>query len=89
MPTFIATDLAGYEKYVGRRSQPLAPAVVEFAGVKPGERVLDVGLWHSDLMAALGDANIADRYGDRCVITSGDLVEQPPLGRKRTLLSVS
>jgi hypothetical protein len=43
MPTFVATDPAGYGKFVGRWSQRLAPLFVEYAGVTDGERVLDVG----------------------------------------------
>jgi SAM-dependent methyltransferase len=34
---------AGYERYMGRWSRLLAPAYIGFAGVKDGERVLDVG----------------------------------------------
>jgi len=42
MSTFIATDPAGDEKYIGRWSRRLAPVLVELAGVAAGERVLDV-----------------------------------------------
>jgi SAM-dependent methyltransferase len=34
---------AGYERFMGRWSRLLAPAYIEFAGVKDGDRVLDVG----------------------------------------------
>jgi SAM-dependent methyltransferase len=34
---------AGYERFMGRWSRLLAPAFIEFAGVKNGDRVLDVG----------------------------------------------
>ena len=34
---------AGYERYMGRWSRQLAPQYISFAGVKDGERVLDVG----------------------------------------------
>jgi len=41
--TFVATEPAGYEQFMGRWSQRLAPSFVEFAGVQAGEHVLDVG----------------------------------------------
>jgi ubiquinone/menaquinone biosynthesis C-methylase UbiE len=63
MPTFVATDPAGYEKYVGRWSQRLAPAFVEFSGVSAGERVLDVGCGTGNLTAALGAAKVAAATG--------------------------
>jgi ubiquinone/menaquinone biosynthesis C-methylase UbiE len=34
---------AAYDKFMGRFSSRLAPVFADFAGVKPGERVLDVG----------------------------------------------
>jgi len=34
---------AGYERFMGRWSRQLAPAYVAFAGIKNGDRVLDVG----------------------------------------------
>ena len=34
---------AGYERYMGRWSRRLVPGYLEFAGVKNGDRVLDVG----------------------------------------------
>jgi len=34
---------AGYERYMGRWSRRLVPGYIEFAGVKNGDRVLDVG----------------------------------------------
>ena len=34
---------AGYERYMGRWSRLLAPHYLAFAGVKDGQRVLDIG----------------------------------------------
>ena len=34
---------AGYERFMGRWSRLLAPRFIAFAGVKNGDRVLDVG----------------------------------------------
>src|SRR5262245_40618291 len=39
--TFAATDPTGYERYMGRFSQRLAPVFVEWGRVPRGERVLD------------------------------------------------
>jgi SAM-dependent methyltransferase len=44
---------AGYEQYMGRWSRRLAPAYVVFAGVKDGQRILDVGTGTGALAAAL------------------------------------
>ena len=44
---------AGYERFMGRWSRLLAPELVGFAGVKDGERVLDVGTGTGALAAAL------------------------------------
>jgi SAM-dependent methyltransferase len=47
------TMSAGYEAYMGRWSRLLAPLYIAFAGVKDGERVLDVGTGTGALAAAL------------------------------------
>jgi SAM-dependent methyltransferase len=44
---------AGYERFMGRWSQLLAPAYIAFAGVGNGERVLDVGTGTGSLGSAL------------------------------------
>jgi ubiquinone/menaquinone biosynthesis C-methylase UbiE len=43
----------GYERFMGRWSRLLAPAYVAFAGVKNGDRVLDVGTGTGALAPAL------------------------------------
>jgi SAM-dependent methyltransferase len=44
---------AGYEHFMGRWSRLLAPAYIAFAGVKNGDRVLDVGSGTGSLAAAV------------------------------------
>jgi ubiquinone/menaquinone biosynthesis C-methylase UbiE len=44
---------AGYERFMGRWSRLLAPAYVEFAGIKNGDHVLDVGTGTGALASAL------------------------------------
>ena len=48
---------AGYERFMGRWSRLLAPRYVAFAGVKNGDRVLDVGTGTGSLAAAV-EANM-------------------------------
>jgi SAM-dependent methyltransferase len=40
---FISKGADGYEAFMGRWSKRLAPAFLDFAGIRDGERVLDVG----------------------------------------------
>jgi ubiquinone/menaquinone biosynthesis C-methylase UbiE len=44
---------AGYERFMGRWSRLLAPAYIAFAGVKNGDRVLDVGTGTGALAAVV------------------------------------
>jgi SAM-dependent methyltransferase len=44
---------AGYERYMGRWSRVLAPGYIAFAGVKNGDRVLDVGTGIGSLASTL------------------------------------
>jgi SAM-dependent methyltransferase len=44
---------AGYERFMGRWSRQLAPAYITFAGVKNGDRVLDVGTGTGSLASTL------------------------------------
>ena len=44
---------AGYERFMGRWSRLLAPSYVMFAGVKNGDRILDVGTGTGSLAAAI------------------------------------
>jgi SAM-dependent methyltransferase len=44
---------AGYERFMGRWSQRLAPGFIAFAGIKNGQRVLDVGTGTGSAAAAV------------------------------------
>ncbi|MBZ9795557.1 class I SAM-dependent methyltransferase [Mesorhizobium sp. ES1-4] len=41
--SFTVHDASGYEQLMGRWSRKLAPKFIDFAGLGPGERILDVG----------------------------------------------
>src|SRR3954463_8945215 len=51
---FSATDAARYDRYVGRYTAELARALIEFAGVRAGQKALDVGCGPGALTAELG-----------------------------------
>lgn len=52
--TFTASRSA-YDAYMGRYADLLAPRLIAFAGVQPGDRVLDVGCGPGSLTEALGE----------------------------------
>jgi len=47
------TNPAAYEQFMGRWSSRLAPLFIRFAGVRDGQRVLDVGCGTGSLSRAL------------------------------------
>jgi SAM-dependent methyltransferase len=57
-----AVAAEAYDRFMGRYSNPLAPSFADFAGVEPGQRVLDVGAGPGALTAVL-----AERLGPEAV----------------------
>jgi ubiquinone/menaquinone biosynthesis C-methylase UbiE len=54
-PLFLATDARAYEHFMARWSRRLAAPFLDFAGVKAGDRVLDVGCGTGVITAALAE----------------------------------
>lgn len=50
---YTATDAAAYQRLMGRWSRRLADQLIAFAGIAPGDRVLDVGCGTGSLSQAL------------------------------------
>ena len=59
MSTFAATDPGAYETFMGRWSVCLAGPFLGFAGIGPGQRVLDVGCGTGVTTAAVADLGAA------------------------------
>jgi ubiquinone/menaquinone biosynthesis C-methylase UbiE len=55
VPPFLATDAAAYEHFMGRWSSRLARPFLDFAGIKAGDLVLDVGCGTGVITAALAE----------------------------------
>ena len=54
-PLFLATDAPAYEQFMARWSRRLAGPFLDFAGIKGGNRVLDVGCGTGVITAALAE----------------------------------
>lgn len=52
---FTAKGADGYEAFMGRWSKRLAPVFLDFAGIKDGERVLDVGCGTGSLTFSISE----------------------------------
>jgi len=55
LPVFLAADADEYEHFMGRWSRRLAGPFLDFAGVRPGDRVLDVGCGTGVITVALAE----------------------------------
>jgi len=55
-----AVAAEAYDRFMGRYSNPLAPAFADFAGIVPGQRVIDVGAGPGALTAVLAERLGAD-----------------------------
>src|SRR5262249_57232098 len=54
-PLFLATDARAYEHFMARWSRRQASRFLDFAGIKGGNRVLDVGCGTGVITAALAE----------------------------------
>jgi cyclopropane fatty-acyl-phospholipid synthase-like methyltransferase len=61
-PLFLATDARAYEHFMARWSRRLAGPFLDFAGIKGGNRVLDVGCGTGCYNGGAGGAGL---YGRR------------------------
>jgi SAM-dependent methyltransferase len=55
MAAFVTSDPAGYEVFMGRWTNRLVKPFLEFAGIAPGQRVLDVGCGTGIITAGAAD----------------------------------
>jgi len=63
---------AGYERFMGRWSQLLAPPFISFAGVKNGQRVLDRAIQFHGGVGVSHDRPLAEMYAYQRVVRIGE-----------------
>ena len=88
------TASAGYERFMGRWSRQLAPLYVSFAGIKNGDRVLDVGTGTGSVAATVEAAMPASQIKglefDRVVLVEpADIVAAEPRGMSRLYVALT
>src|SRR5215472_431764 len=78
---FLATDAHAYEHFMARWSRRLAGPFLDFAGVRAGERVLDVGCGTGVITIALAEPVGRRSESTHRNLTSNARAETDPIRR--------
>jgi SAM-dependent methyltransferase len=88
-PLFLAIDARAYEHFMARSSRGLAGPFLDFAGIKGGNRVLDVGCGTGVITAALAERgctvvglDASEPYAIVSTTSIPNLAPVSPTGRK-------